>query len=388
MKKITNIITVEIIKKIGKEKTPEGFDQLQSLYNQRHTFSSEIRREIISSIGRYKDNDKVLFFIEQHAFDEKNIMDEVYQFFRTAIYKSADPRFQNLRDKLLKYYDNEVLHNMLRYKSYDKKEFKKQHPLNKVTPLILEGNNTETLKTIPDQSVQLIFTSPPYYNAREYSIYKSYQQYLDLMYKSLVECYRVLENGRFIIYNVSPVITKRPGREFSSHRYPIHFDFHNILTKAGFTFIDEIIWIKPEAAVSNRNGGMQQTRSPLMYKPNTITESILVYRKDVGFLLDENIKKHGQFKKIPLDYKLDTSNCWYIHPSSNPLHPAVFPEELCEKIIQYYSFEDDVVLDHFAGSGTFGKVALRMKRKPIMCEQNEDYIKKLKHLLVHKIEIF
>lgn len=200
------------------------------------------------------------------------------------------------------------------------------------------------------------------------------------MFLALVECYRVLEDGRFIIHNVSPVITKRPGREFSSHRYPIHFDFHSILVKAGFTFIDEIIWVKPEASVVNRNGGIQQTRSPLTYKPNTITESILVYRKDVGFLLDENIKKHGKFERIPDDFELDTSNCWYIHPSSNPIHPDVFPEKLCEKIITFYSFEYDVVLDHYAGSGTFGKVALRMNRKPILCEKNESYLAELKKI--------
>ena len=57
------------------------------------------------------------------------------------------------------------------------------------------------------------------------------------------------------------MITKRAGREFESIRYPIHFDFHNILIKAGFYFIDEIQWIKPEASVKNRNGGKRKQKN-------------------------------------------------------------------------------------------------------------------------------
>ena len=55
-------------------------------------------------------------------------------------------------------------------------------------------------------------------------------------------------------------------------------------------------------------------------------------------------------------------------------HPAVFPEELCRRILKYYSFENDVVLDPFAGSGTLGRVARRMNRIPVMCEINNNYI--------------
>lgn len=190
----------------------------------------------------------------------------------------------------------------------------------------------------------------------------------------LIECNRVLEDGRFIIINVSPVITKRPGREFESIRYPIHFDFHKILLDTGFYFIDEIIWIKPETTVPNRIGGYQQTRKPLSYKPNCITESIMVYRKQADFLLDKNIAKYKNFIKNAAE-DIETNNCWYINPKSDRSHPAVFPEELCQKVIKYYSYEKDVVLDPFAGSGTLGRVALDMNRIPVLCEINPEYIK-------------
>lgn len=81
-------------------------------------------------------------------------------------------------------------------------------------PSLLVGDNAQTLNKIAPNSVNLIFTSPPYYNARIYSDYKNYKDYLSAMSQSLKACFRVLEEGRFIIINVSPVITKRAGREF------------------------------------------------------------------------------------------------------------------------------------------------------------------------------
>ncbi len=110
------------------------------------------------------------------------------------------------------------------------------------------------------------------------------------MSQSLKACFRVLEEGRFIIINVSPVITKRAGREFESVRYPIHFDFHQILIDNGFYFVDEILWIKPDFSVPNRIGGYLRNKKPLEYKPNCVSESLLVYRKKAPFLLDKNIK--------------------------------------------------------------------------------------------------
>ena len=174
--------------------------------------------------------------------------------------------------------------------------------------------------------------------------------------------------------NVSPVITKRSDWEFESIRHPIHFDFHQLLSEIGFEFVDEIIWLKPEYSVPNRNGSYTQTQMPLSYKPNCVTESIMVYRKKAPFLLDKNINIYKNFKPNFRD-EFDKTNCWLISPRASKNHPAIFPEELCEKIIHYYSFPQDIVLDPFAGSGTFGDVAIKMKRIPILCEMNEEYAK-------------
>ena len=368
-------ITIEYIKKLGLERKESNLNYLIKLFYE--DFEIEIKREIVSSIGRQKQNDKIYDFLSKEAFNN-HYMEVVYQMFRTALYKSKkDDRFIFLRDKMLEYYNNEVMQKMFEYYEFkQKRKTIKHEPKQIIKPSLLIGDNRITLDKIKDKQIQLIFTSPPYYNARIYSDYKSYQDYLNSMFETLKQCHRILEDGRFILINVSPVITKRAGREFESIRYPIHFDFHKILQEAGFYFIDEIIWIKPEYSVPNRIAGYLQTKKPLSYKPNCITESVMVYRKNSPFLLDKNIKAYD--KNLKNDEQIDSTNCWHISPKSDKNHPAVFPEELCQKVLKYYSFENDIVCDPFAGSGTFGKVAIKMNRMPLLCEQNNEYCEKLK----------
>lgn len=372
-------ITITEIKKLGKEKSKKNLKNLIDLYHD--TEKVELKREIVSSIGRQNKTDieTVYKFIKDNVF-KKNYMDVIYQFYRTILYNYSDFRFMKLGEKVEKFYDNEVIYKMKKYKLEKKiKRNKKNKIIKKAT--LLEGDSKKTLKKIKDVSIQLIFTSPPYYNAKEYSDYNSYKNYLEELKNIFLECCRILEDGRFIIVNVSPVITKRPGREFESMRYPIHFDLHNILTECGFYFIDEIIWIKPEPSVPNRNGGFIQTRKPLSYKPNCITESLLVYRKECNFLLDKNIEEYKNFEP-DFKEKIYTSNCWYIAPTYKKEHPAIFPDELCEKVLKYYSYPGDVVLDPFAGSGTFGKIALKNNRIPILCEKNVEYIDYIKKNII------
>ena len=362
--------TIPEIKNLGLIRSEENLQTLLKLYDE--IYDIDLKREIVSSIGRQK-NDKIIFdFIKNHVYN-CGFMDIVYQMYRTCLYKSrTNAEFKELGAEIKAYFNNEVLDKMYDYFVYrQSKSGKKNRATKYQNPILLRGNNVETLNKIEENSVRLIFTSPPYYNARIYSNYHSYKDYLNDMLQTLKACHRVLEDGRFIIINVSPVISRRPGREFESIRYPIHFDFHNILSEAGFYFVDEIQWIKPEASVKNRNGGYQQTHMPLNYKPNCINESIMVYRKNAVFLLDKNIAMYD--KSFANDENFDSSNCWYIAPTANKNHPAVFPKELCRRILKYYSFRGDVVLDPFAGSGTFGEVAIEMKRIPILCEQNEFY---------------
>lgn len=363
--------TVEKVKALAKVRTPESFDTLLEIF--RSDSDIDVRREAVSSIGRHNDSARIYDFLRAEAFSRDNPMELVYQMFRTCLYRRRDDaRFEDLRRDMLSFWHNEILDKMNAYYDF-RQQRKKPCPVNRITtPLLLIGDNTKTLPTLPENSIQLIFTSPPYYNAREYSDYASYSEYLAKMGETFSACHRVLEDGRFIIVNVSPVITRRPGREFESIRYPIHYDLHRVLTERGYYFVDEILWVKPEPSVPDRVSGYRQTRKPLSYKPNCITESLMVYRKECAYLLDRNMRGYEAYDRHEGE-DIDTTNCWYIAPKYDKNHPAVFPEELCRKVLRYYSFEGDAVMDCFAGSGTFGRVARKMGRIPVLCEINGDY---------------
>lgn len=375
-------LTVEKIKSLGKEKSERSLEYLINLYHSE--IPLELKREVVSSIGRQENKDVIFSFIKNNFYLDINSMDMVYQMYRTCLYNYNEDKFKILSEEIENFYDNEVIYKMKEFYLFKKnKSYFKETKSDIKKPTLLKGDCEFTLNKISEKSVKLIFTSPPYYNAKEYSSYKSYNSYLDKMKNILSSCYRVLEDGRFIIINVSPVISKRPGREFESIRYPIHFDFHRILSELEFEFIDEIIWLKPEYSVPNRNGGYMQTQMPLSYKPNCVTESIMVYRKKASFLLDKNIKAHKEYKPT-FENNFDKTNCWLINPRSSKNHPAVFPEELCKKILHYYSFPNELVLDPFGGSGTFGDVAKDMNRIPLLCEQKNEYIE---HILQKGYEL-
>lgn len=249
---------------------------------------------------------------------------------------------------------------------------------------VILGDSIAVLEDFPPDTAQLIVTSPPYYNAKtEYSEYVDYQEYLDFLRKVFIRCHQVLSEGRFIVINVSPVLIKRTSRNTSSKRIPIPFDIHRILDNIGFDFIDDIIWEKPEGAGWNLGRGrrFKADRQPLQYKPVTVTEYVLVYRKRTDKLIDWNIRHHYDQKlvedsKITGDY--DVTNIWKIHPSTNKHHPAVFPDELVRRIIRYYSFKGDMVLDPFGGSGTVGRVAYEMGRRFLLIDKEPSYYEFMK----------
>ncbi len=246
------------------------------------------------------------------------------------------------------------------------------------------GDSEELLAETPSESVDLIFTSPPYFNARpEYADYLSYEEYLLKMKKIIHECHRVLNEGRFFAINISPVLIRRASRNEASKRIAVPFDFHRLFIEENFDFVDDIIWVKPEGAgwATGRGRRFAADRTPLQYKPVPVTEYVLVYRKKTDRLIDWNIRKHPDQKlveesKIPDGY--ETTNVWKITPSHNKNHPAVFPMELAEKIISYYSFKNDVILDPFAGTGTTGKAAVKLDRRFVLFEMEDEYMKIMK----------
>ncbi len=247
------------------------------------------------------------------------------------------------------------------------------------------GDCEDILQDLPAKSADLVFTSPPYYNARpEYTDYLTYEEYLLKLRKVIQNCRRVLGEGRFFVINVSPILVRRANRTESSRRIAVPIDLHWVFVEEGFDFIDDIIWVKPEGAgwATGRGRRFAADRNPLQYKPVPVTEYVLVYRNSTSRLIDWNIRSHPnpdlvKASQIGDDY--ERTNIWRIKPAHDPRHPAIFPVELAEKVISYYSFKGDVVLDPFGGIGTVGKAAVKLGRKFVLIEQNPTYVDIMRH---------
>jgi DNA modification methylase len=341
---------------------------------------TNVRREAVSSIGRMrtKKGQSVLFEVLQD-----NDPKIVCQAIRGLLVFKGDDKVDNILKPLLNH-ENEMVRSVI-YKEYfanqkDKNEQSHSESYDYLKNIVVNADTLEVMKLLKDESIHLTFTSPPYYNARDYSIYPSYKSYLKFLEEVFAEVYRITKEGRFLILNTSPIIIPRISRAHSSKRYPIPFDIHPYLIEMGWEFIDDIVWMKPEASVKNRIGGFQQHRKPLAYKPNSVTEYLMVYRKSTEKLLDWNIHQYDwqtvQESKVPEGY--ETTNVWKIDPCFDKVHSAVFPVELCKRVIQYYSYKGDLVFDPFAGSGTVGKTAKSLGRFFFLTEKDETYFNYMK----------
>ena len=249
---------------------------------------------------------------------------------------------------------------------------------------ILHGDAEFVLRELPDGSTNLVFTSPPYFNARpDYAEYLAYDEYLEKMRRIIRECGRTLSEGRFFVMNVSAVLIRRASRSEASRRIAVPFDLHRIFVEEGFDFIDDIIWEKPSGAgwATGRGRRFAADRTPLQYKAVPVTEYILVYRKHTDKLIDWNIRNHPDRDAVSSSKVQDgyeQTNIWRLPPSYSKEHPAIFPTELVKRVIQYYSFEGDVVLDPFAGTGTVGKVAISLNRRFALAEMDPNYLELIK----------
>lgn len=254
----------------------------------------------------------------------------------------------------------------------------------------INGDVLEVIRYIPDESIHLTFTSPPYYNAREYSKYNSYEEYLSFMKSVFEEINRVTKEGRFFVLNSSPVLQARTSRQRQSTRFPIPYDLHHLIMESGWMFIDDIFWVKPEPSVPNRNGNFGQHRKPLAYKPNAIVEMVMVYRKKTDKLIDWNIKQYDEdiIEQSKIKDEYETNNVWMIPPEFDDFHSAVFPIKLCNNIVKFYSFVNDLVFDPFAGRGTLGVSALKLNRHFLLVEKNETYFRLLRKNIIGEATSF
>ncbi|HLD15035.1 MAG TPA: DNA methyltransferase [Candidatus Nanoarchaeia archaeon] len=341
--------------------------------------SSDVRREAVSAIGRLRNEHAKSVLIKLLKDKDPEIILQAIR--GLLVFKGNISIRKTLLN--LKKHPNEIIQEVIKKEFYNNSSNKPDLNHNSspdfLKNTVIHGDVRTILKQVKNDSVHLTFTSPPYYNARDYSIYASYKEYLGFLEEVFKEVYRITKEGRFFLLNTSPIIIPRAGRQYSSKRYPIPYDIHPLLIKMGWEFIDDIIWLKPEASAKNRNAGFLQHRKPLAYKPNACTECVMVYRKKTDKLIDWNIKQYSKdiVEKSKINGDFESSNVWNIDPVFDKTHSAVFPIELCNKIIKFYSFKGDLVFDPFAGSGTLGVSAIGLDRHFFLTELNKEYFDRI-----------
>jgi DNA modification methylase len=235
---------------------------------------------------------------------------------------------------------------------------------------IVCGDCVDVICKMPNNSVDLVVTSPPYYNAKDYSAYPTIGDYMAAMCKVFRILFDRLARSRMCVVNIAPVIVSRKSRNTQSYRIPLPFYFVPMMELLGYEFLEDIVWEKPDGAALNRNGGFFQHRKPVAYKPNIVTEYVLVFKKPAPFLIDDVLREDslvlGEYER---------TNVWRINPDTNNAHPAPFPEKLASNLIMYYSYGGDLVFDPFMGSGTTAVAADRLGRRWFGCDINSSYVK-------------
>ncbi len=228
--------------------------------------------------------------------------------------------------------------------------------------------NSMNMAELPDESVHLIVTSPPYFNAPfDYKgLFKNYDQYLGVLKRMANESFRVLQTGRIFALNIDDMLV-------NGQKYPITADAINIFQKAGFRYRDKIIWKKPDGylRISKRSGVLLQNPYPMYFYPDNLLESVIIFQK--GKFDYRSISKEIR-EKSKIDKKEFQNNNWHktIWEITNVLPGsklekgvAAFPDELPYRLIKLFSYVGETVLDPFLGSGTTMKVAKSLNRNSI-----------------------
>ena len=232
--------------------------------------------------------------------------------------------------------------------------------------------DAQNMKELPDNSVHLMVTSPPYNVTKEYDQNLSLDEYLTLLKKSFTETYRVLVNSGRACINVANL-----GRK---PYIPLSDLISKIMRDIGYNMRGEIIWNKAgSASPSMAWGSYKSASNPIL---RDVHEYILIFSKG-DYKRNANNKENTIAKEQFMEW---TKSIWTMNAESARRigHPAPFPEELPFRLIQLYSFKDDIILDPFIGSGTTALVALKNERKYVGYDINEEYVK----LAENRIKIF
>ena len=255
--------------------------------------------------------------------------------------------------------------------------------LSKTFHKIINGDSRK-MSELNDKSVQLIVTSPPYWQLKDYGTenqigfhddYETYINHLNLTWK---ECFRVLDDGCRLCINI--------GDQFARSTYygrykiiPIHAEIIKFCEMIGFDFMRQIIWQK--TTTMNTSGGasiMGSFPNPRNGIVKLDFEYILLFKKQGAGPKPTKEQKENS-KMTTEEWNTYFNGHWYFTGAKQDKHLAMFPEELPHRLIKMFSFPEETVLDPFMGSGTTALAAKKLGRNSIGYEINPDFIPIIKN---------
>lgn len=237
--------------------------------------------------------------------------------------------------------------------------------------IIREGDCLAILPEYKDERIDLIFTSPPYFNARpEYSVYDSYRDYQRFMAEFVETCYEVLPSWGRLVMNVPNCYGRNPA-------LPIGADMTRLICNVGFVLRGVVIWDKGTPGGSTAWGSWRSPSNPFFRDGYEIL--IAAHKENprvlagLGDLDDPADCEKGEMSAT--EFMSASDLIWRIKAETNPFdrHPAAFPLELATRVIKFFTFHNGVVCDPFTGSGTTALAAYRLGRRFIGMELNPDY---------------
>jgi DNA modification methylase len=228
------------------------------------------------------------------------------------------------------------------------------------------------MEEVLDGSVQLIVTSPPYYNAPfDYpNLFKNYEEFTHMIKGVAKELFRVLEQGRIACFVTDDMLV-------DGQKFPIVADITKIMIETGFRYRDKIVWVKPKGytRISRRSGLVLQHPYPMYFYPDNIQESVLIFQKgkfDYDYVknLPKKVKDTSRIDTKEYngkEWNLSVWNITNVLPKEGRLEEgiAAFPEEIPSRFIKLFTFAGETVLDPFAGSATTLKTAMQLGRMGI-----------------------
>lgn len=249
----------------------------------------------------------------------------------------------------------------------------------------LYQTDARNLSFIPDESVHLVVTSPPYWTLKKYHDHegqlgniKDYEHFLKELDKVWKHCYRLLVPGGRLVCVVGDVCLSRRKNNGRHTVVPLHASIQEHCRKIGYDNLAYIIWYKIANVVFEASGnGAGFLGKP--YEPNA------VIKNDIEFILME--RKHGGYRKPSVATRVlsiisnENHKQWFqsiwsgLTGASTRNHPAPYPEELAERLIRMFSFVGDTVLDPFMGTGTTTVAASKWGRNSMGVELDPHYFK-------------